>query len=112
MEFEQFQELIKDAKKRKLDLGTKIKDLKQRDGQIIIDQSKLDLFCAEMQNVLKELDFSDKRKTVQDIIDKVTVCEGGRVEVSGHLPLFNNKLELYATSRNCWTAECGEEHTV
>ena len=100
LEFEQFQGLIKDAKKRKLALGAKIKDLEQRDGHIIIDQSKLGLYCAEMQNVLRELDFSDKRKTVQDIIDKVAVCDGGRVEVSGHLPLFNNKLEYEPISRN------------
>ena len=74
------QGLIKDAKKRKLALGAKIKDLEQRDGHIIIDQSKVGLYCAEMQNVLRELDFSDKRKTVQDIINEVTIREGGQVQ--------------------------------
>lgn len=112
LEFEQFQNLVKDAKKRKLALGTKIKDLEQRDGHIVIDQSKLSLYCAEMQNVLKELDFSDKRKTVQDIIDKVTIKEGGQVEVSGHLPLFDHKLEYEPISRNSWTRKCWKKYIV
>lgn len=70
-----------------------------------IDGSQVDLFSGEMKTVLSGLDFSDKRKTVQDIIDKVIIKDLGQVEVRGHLPLFDHKLEYEPISRNCWTTK-------
>ncbi len=72
-----------------------------------MDKIQVDDICYEAKRVLDEVDYTDKDKSVKTLLDKVTIKEGGWVQVCGHLPLFTQKLGYEPTSRNCWVAKCG-----
>ena len=86
LEFEQFQELMKDAKKRKLFYQKQLADLANKSAEISIEIG-VDELLEELKNVIKKIDFSDKFRVIRDIIDKVLVTERSGAEIWGHLPL-------------------------
>jgi site-specific DNA recombinase len=114
LEFERFEELMKDAKKRIASYQKQLSEIAERSAQTSVKIS-VDELVEEVMNIVKELDFSDKFKTIRDIIDKVIVSERSGVEVWGHLPLpalITEKLGYESKYRDCRITKCREKHTV
>jgi len=86
LEFEQFQEVMKDAKKRKLAIQKQLNELVAKSSQETIDVSTED-YLKYAEEYLKKLDFSNKIQVVRDIIGRVTIKERSEVEVCAHIPL-------------------------
>lgn len=112
LEFEQFKNLMRDAKKRKQGLQTKLDSLKTSSDEKGLDKVQVEDICYEARKVLDDIDYSDKFKSVRTLLDKVTVKEGGWVQVCGHLPLFTQKLGYEPTSRNSRPSQCWEKYLV
>lgn len=86
LEFEQFQNLMKDAKRRKIGYKKQLEELAKKKAQISVEINAEEL-VEEVQNLIKNIDFSDKFKVIRDIIDKVTIIERSGAEICAHLPL-------------------------
>ncbi len=112
VEFEQFRDLMRDAKKRKLVFQTQLDNLRVESNEEGLDKIQVDDICYEAQKVLDGVDYSDKFKSVRTLLDKVIIKEGGWVQVCGHLPLFTQKLGYEPTSRDSGITECGEEYII
>lgn len=109
LEFEQFQELAKDTKKRKLNYQKQLVKLASRNKELEIN-IEVDELTAEAIRVIKEIDFSDKFKVVRDIIDKVIIGERSGVQVCAHLPLQINTAEKEGyepKGRDSGSPKCG-----
>lgn len=100
LEFEQFQELVKDIKKRKVAYQAQLKELDSKVIELKV-QVEVDDLVAEAIKVIENLDFSDKIKVVRDIIGKVIVTERSGIEVWAHLPINITTAEKlgYGTER-------------
>lgn len=113
LEFEQFQEVMKDAKKRKLALQRQLDELVAKNSQETIDIS-VDDYLNEAEKYLEKLDFSNKLQVVRDIIGRVIIKERSEVEIWAHIPLqfqlATQKLGYEPIGRDSWPAECGEVH--
>jgi hypothetical protein len=108
LDFDRFQELMKDAKKRKLIYQRQLNDLADKSTKNAIGIS-VDELVKGTGNLVKNLDFTDKFKIVRDIIDKVIVSEGSGVEVWAHLSLpalITEKLGYEPISWSRWPAQC------
>lgn len=106
LEFEQFQSLMKDVKKRKLSYQKQLSELTNKSAEINL-QIEVDELLEEVMRIVKNIDFSDKFRVIRDIIDKVIVSERSGAEVWAHLPLpatITEKLGYEPNSRNCWIA--------
>lgn len=115
IDFEQFQELMKEAKRRKIVLKKQLDTLKPT-NQNKIDQSQVDDVCQEATLVLQSLDLNNKTQIIRDIIDKVVINTQERmVDVWGHITLQNlsltERLGYEPTSRDSWIAKCWEKYT-
>ncbi|HLC51641.1 MAG TPA: recombinase family protein [Candidatus Nanoarchaeia archaeon] len=115
IDFEQFQELMKEAKRRKIVLKKQLDALKPS-NQDQIDQSQVDDICHEATLVLQSLDLSNKTQVIRDIIDKIVINTQERmVDVWGHIALQNRilteRLGYEPASRDSWIAKCGEEYS-
>ena len=102
LEFEQFQDLMKETKKRKASYQKQLADLANKSEEINI-QIEADELVEEVKKIIKKIDFSDKFKVVRDIIDKVIVSERSGAEVWAHLPLpaiITEKLGYEPSSRD------------
>ena len=86
LEFEQFQDLMKDVKKRKISYQKQLADLANKSAQITA-KIGVDELVEEVMKIIKGIDFGDKFKTIRDIIDKIIVSERSGVEIWAHLPL-------------------------
>ncbi|PIS13841.1 hypothetical protein COT65_01965 [Candidatus Shapirobacteria bacterium CG09_land_8_20_14_0_10_47_13] len=105
--FEQFQELMKDAKKRKISYQKQLVDLAEKSAQITV-KIEVDELVEEVKKVIENLDFTEKFKVVRDIIDKVIVSERSGAEVWAHLPLpaiITEKLGYEPERRHCWATQ-------
>ena len=108
LEFEQFQEMMKDAKKRKLALQRQLDELIAKSSQETIDVS-VEEYLAEAGRYLEKLDFSNKIQVVRNIIGRVVIKERSEVEVLCHIPLPQlsltsaHKLGHETISRNSWS---------
>lgn len=115
LEFEQFQEVMKDAKKRKLALERQLDDIAAKSSQESIDVS-VDDYLKYAKQYLEKLDFSNKLQVVRDIIGKVLIKERSEVEVWAHIPLqfqlATQKLGYEPIGRDCWFAKCGKIYFV
>ena len=107
LEFEQFQEVMKDAKKRKLGLQRQLDELAAKKSQETIDIS-VEEYLEEAGRYLKKLDFSSKIQVIRDIIGKVVIKERNEVEVCAHIPLqyqlATQKLGYESIGRDSWSA--------
>lgn len=54
--------------------------------------------------LLKEMSLENKKRIIRDLVDKITVYEGGDVELTGHLPQFDQKLGCFHGDRDSWFA--------
>ncbi|MEM3112570.1 MAG: hypothetical protein QXY90_05975 [Candidatus Anstonellales archaeon] len=104
LEFEQFKDLMREAKKKKLIYQKQLDELNQKITQEGIDPFQLDEIIEEAKRAIAKLDFENKFMVIRDIIDKIIVKGGRTVEVYGHLPLFavNMGYEPIGRSR-CFT---------
>lgn len=75
LEFDQFQSLMKDTKKRKLSYNKQLDDLASKSAEIN-SEVEIDELADETMSVAKSIDFTDKFKVIRDIIDKVTIQIG------------------------------------
>lgn len=110
LEFEQFRDLMREVKKKKLNFQVQLDKLKVNSDEIGLDKIQVDDICYEAKRVLDEVDYTDKDKSVKTLLDKVTIKEGGWVQVCGHIPLFIQKLGDEPASRDSGVAKCGEKH--
>lgn len=100
LEFEQFKDLMRDAKKRKKNLQTQLNSLKSSRQEKDLDKIQVDDICYEANKVLNEIEYTDKTRSIKTLVDKVIIKEGGWVNLCGHIPLFAQKLGDEPTSRN------------
>jgi site-specific DNA recombinase len=100
LEFEQYLDLMKDAKKRKNIYKEQLSLMSQKVAQDDVNSVSVDELYDEAITVLENLDLSNKNKVVRDIIDKIIIKERSSVEVWGHLTLFNQKLGYEPESRD------------
>ena len=73
-------------------------------------KGKQPVSLAQVKEIIKKIDFSDKFRVIRDIIDKVTVTERSGAEICAHLPLpvtIAEKLGYEPERRNRWSSECG-----
>lgn len=114
LEFEQFENLMRDAKRRKVSYRRQLDELTNKTTQINFEITINDL-VTELQKIISNIDFSDKFKVIRDIIDKVTIIERSGVEICAHLPLpvtITEKLGYGTERRDSWASKCGEVNTV
>lgn len=112
LSFEQFQQLVKDARKRKESYKLQIEDMAknkdQTDSQITVDE-----LVVESQKVISKFDFTNKFKAVHDIIQKVIVSERSGATVWAQLPLpvtITEKLGYEPQRGYCWFTKRREKH--
>lgn len=55
---------------------------------------------------------SEKKKLIQDIIDKVTFYDKGVVRVEGHIPQFAQNMAYGTERRNSRVTKCREEYAL
>ncbi len=113
LEFDQFQNLMKDAKKRRVSYQKQLSELANKSAEVNV-QIEVDELLAEVMSVVKDIDFSDKFRVIRDIIDKVIVTERSGAEICAHLPLpvtITEKLGYEPERRDCWLAKCRQEHS-
>jgi hypothetical protein len=100
--FEQFQELMKGTKKRKISYQKQLANLADKSVQTTV-KIEVDELIEEVKKMIGDLDFTDKFKVIRDIIDKVVVSERSGAEVWAHLPLptiITEKLGYESERRN------------
>jgi site-specific DNA recombinase len=108
LEFDQFQNLMKDAKKRRVSYQKQLSELANKSAEVNV-QIEVDELLDEVMNVVNNIDFADKFRVIRDIIDKVIVSERSGAEVWAHLPLpitITEKLGYEPERRDCWFAQC------
>jgi len=110
LDFEQFKDLMRDAKKRKLIFQTHLNSLKLNTRDEDLDKVQVDDICYKANKVLNEIEYTDKSRSIKTLVDKVIIKEGGWVQVCGHIPLFIQKLGDEPTSWNCGVTKCGEKY--
>lgn len=113
LEFEQFQNLMKDAKRRRLSYQNQLLELSNKSANIEV-QIEVDDLLAEVMRIVKGIDFSDKFKVIRDIIDKVIVSERSGAEIWAHLPLpvtITEKLGYGLERRDSGASQCGKVNT-
>ena len=80
--------------------------------EMSVDDTLIDRLCDEMDKVLASQDQTEKKKIIQDIIDKITFYDKGLVRVEGHIPQFAQNMGYGTERRDRRLAKCGEKHTV
>jgi site-specific DNA recombinase len=115
--FDQLQELVKETKKRKIQIQKQLNGLNSNESQNKIDKSQVDDICNEAHLVLQSLDLNNKKQVINDIIDKVVINTQERiVDVWGHITLQNlsltERLGYESEGWDSWSSECGEIHII
>ena len=102
--------MAKNAKKRKLVFQKRSGEVKAKNSQESVN-IHIDDLLAEVKEVLKSFDLTNKIQIVKDIIDKVIIGERSGVEVWAHITLPNiQKLGHEPISRDSWFAECWQKY--
>jgi len=113
LDFEQFSSLVNELKLKKQAHLSVLCEVEQKSKtDKMLSSSEIDILCGYAKEVLTELGFEDRKRVVQDIIEKVIIKDAGEVEVIGNLPEFSKKVGYGTESRNCRFTECGEVHSV
>jgi site-specific DNA recombinase len=116
MEFDQYMELVRAARRKKEGYQRQLEELKARVSPEVVN-IEADELCAEARKTLKSLKLYDKKNFIRDIIEKVIIKERSEVEVLCHIPLpqlaltSTEKLGHEPIGRDCWSAKCGEVHS-
>ncbi|TSC84480.1 MAG: Uncharacterized protein G01um101416_1067 [Microgenomates group bacterium Gr01-1014_16] len=113
LDFEQFQELTKEQRRKKQSYELQVKELGTKVTEAaVIKPEETDRLCKAAELVLAEIAWDDKKKIIRDIVDKITIYEGGEVELRGHLPLFDQKLGYEPIGRDSRISKCWQEYAV
>jgi len=107
IEEEQLKVLLRELDKKVLSAQTRIKSLDTTIVSSVVDDGLVDKLCEEAMVVLQSQTQSEKKKLIQDIIDKVTFYDKGVVRVEGHIPQFAQNMAYGTERRNCRFAKCG-----
>ena len=113
MEFDQYMELARAAKRKKEGYQKQLNELKAKVAPEVVNIEANEL-CTEAKKVIKSLELYDKKNFIRDIIEKVIIKERSEVEVLCHIPLpqlsltSTEKLGHEPISRDSRTAEFGE----
>jgi site-specific DNA recombinase len=102
LDFEQFKDLMRDAKKRKEQFQSQLNGLTANVQEEDLDKVQVDDICHEANKVLNDIEYTDKTRSIKTLVDKVIIKEGGWVNLCGHIPLFTQKLGDEPASRNYW----------
>lgn len=108
---EQLKMLTTELKKKTASYEAQLREIAAVTYDGIIDDKTIDALCDEAQRVLQSETQPDKKKLVQDIIDKVTIFDEGKVRVEGHVPQFTQYMGYELTHRYRRTSKCREKHT-
>jgi site-specific DNA recombinase len=101
MDFEQLEKLMSECRNRKSGINKELRKLDQKpDTNSTLNAAYLDKVCTYAAETIEELDFGDKRATMRDLVDKVTIYGQKQAKICGHIPIINRKLESYDENRN------------
>jgi len=107
LSFEQLQQLAKELKAKRNGYEARLKEVNETSaGKTNISPEDTDRLVKAAELVLMDMQKDDKRKIITDLVDKITVYEGGNVALEGHLPLFDQKLGCFHGDRNCGITQC------
>lgn len=110
---EQLKILTSELKKSVQADEVRLRELEKADyTDQVVDEDKINALCEESDRVLQSMFQQDKKKTVQDIIEKVVIYDKGEVSVRGHIPLFTQNMGYELTSRHSRIAKRGKKHAV
>lgn len=112
IEEEQLKVLLRELDKKMQSLQTRIKTLDTKTVSKVVDGELVDKLCEEAMVVLQSQTQGEKKKLIQDIIDKVTFYEEGVVRVEGHIPQFAQNMAYGTERRNCRITKCRKEHSL
>lgn len=109
---EQFKILTSELKKKAAGYEAQLKEVIDVIYEGAVDDKIIDALCDEAQRVLESETQPDKKKLVQDIIDKVTIFDEGKVRVEGHVPQFTQYMAYELTDRHRRASQCREIHLI
>jgi hypothetical protein len=92
LDFEEFRQLMKEIKRKKLSYQAQLNKLGLEIAQQQADPIEVEELCQEAKRVIKSLDFANKICVIQDIIDKIIIKGGKEAEVLGHIPITTAKM--------------------
>lgn len=104
LEFEQFKDLMRETRKKKLAYQEESNVLNTKIVQEGIDKDQLEEIIKEAKRIIQALNLDNKIQVIRDIITKVIVKGGQLVQVRGRLPLFALNMGYEPTSRDSWAA--------
>lgn len=111
--FQQFEEAMKDLKIRRETLENQIKLLIEQEKEyavVLPDSAIIQEFCDSASYILSELEFEPKQAILRKTVEKV-IANQLWMDVTGYLPI-GKEVELCAESRHSWITKCGEEYVV
>lgn len=101
LDFEVFKNLMKELKRRKITLQNGIITIKLKaEQQRSVEGVNIDELCQEAGKIIQSLDQDGKKKVIRDIVERITIWEGGKVEVQAALPLINHNMVYEPISRD------------
>ncbi len=109
---EQLKVLSVELKRKAQSYEAQLRSIDATVPDAVIDEVKVDALCDEAGRVLQSWSQQDKKKVVQDIIDKVTIFDEGKVRVEGHVPQFAQYMGYELTNRDRWPPKRREKHAV
>lgn len=109
---EQLRTVTTELKRKVKDIESQLRELDAVSYGGVIDNKTIDALCDEAQRVLQSQSYPDKKKLVQDIIDKVTIFDEGKVRVEGHVPNFTQYMGYELTHRYRRASQCGKVDTL
>lgn len=115
MEFDQYMELARAAKRKKEGYQQQLAELKAKVSPEVVNIEADELY-SEAKKVIKNLKLYDKKNFIRDIIEKIIIKERSEVEVLCHIPLpqlsltSTEKLGHEPIGRDSRIAECGQEY--
>jgi len=111
MDFDQYMELARTAKRKKEGYKKQLDELTAKVLPEVVN-IEADELCDEAKKVIKSLELYDKKNFIRDIIEKVIIKERSEVEVLCHIPLPQlsltsaHKLGHEPIGRDRWLAQC------
>jgi len=108
----QLKVLLRELDQKMTTLQKRVKSLDSTSMVSTVDDNLVAKLCDEAMVVLHSQTQNEKKRLIQDIIDKVTFYDKGVVRVEGHIPQFAQNMAYGTERRHCRTAERGEVHTI
>jgi len=108
----QLKVLLRELDQKMTTLQKRAKSLDTTSMVSVVDDNLVAKLCDEAMVVLHSQTQSEKKRLIQDIIDKVTFYDKGVVRVEGHIPQFAQNMAYGTERRYCGIAKCREKHTL